>query len=205
MAGQYAPSNVSRGRFADQITLLHSADPAYFTELHRHFTPRLRRWLHSTLQDRDDTDDVLQETWIRVFERRATLRNPEALDTWIWAICHNVCWDWSRARRRRNAQPLSSEALPDTWSQMQGIERGPEQESEFQMLTDRVDRAICALPDGQFEAVFYRWLLGYSIKTSATLMRVAPGTVKATLHQARARLRAQLAASGATSWYEIEP
>jgi DNA-directed RNA polymerase specialized sigma24 family protein len=67
---------------------------------------------------------------------------------------------------------------------------------------DRVDQVLHALSDRQFDTVIYRYLMGHPTELTAKLMHVAPGTVKATLHQASNRVRAQIPTELVDEWID---
>ncbi|KRC58901.1 MULTISPECIES: RNA polymerase sigma factor [unclassified Nocardioides] len=120
-----------------------------------------------------DADDVLQEALVRAWRRRSTYDagRGDALP-WLLAIVRD------RARRHRTRQRPHLE-LADA-----------SEPSVAPVVVDLdLERAVRALPERQREAVDLYYFVGLDVATVAAAMACAPGTVRATLHQARAALR----------------
>lgn len=118
-----------------------------------------------------ERDDVVQDALVRAWKRRSTYDPQRGSPTgWLLAIVA----DQARKRRPSTTLPL---ALADSPTLPSGAER-------------RIDleRAIAALAPRQQRAVDLYYFVGLDVATCAEVMRCAPGTVKATLHQARLRL-----------------
>lgn len=49
--------------------------------------------------DRDEAQDMLQDGFIKVFERIGTLRDPEGVRSWVYGVMMNTCIDHQRTRR----------------------------------------------------------------------------------------------------------
>jgi RNA polymerase sigma factor (sigma-70 family) len=120
----------------------------------------------------DDRDDVVQEALIRAWQRWSTYdASRGSAAAWLLAIVADRC------RRHRTRQPagqvveLVEHAAPSTPHDLD------------------LERAVAALSRRQRQAVDLHYFVGLDVATTAEVMGCAPGTVKATLHQARARLR----------------
>ncbi len=88
------------------------------------YTDRLERILTRILGGRADLDDLVQEVFVRAFQRVEELREPRALGAWLTAIAVYVAREAIRARRRRRwllflppeetPEPVTSTASPET-------------------------------------------------------------------------------------------
>jgi RNA polymerase sigma factor (sigma-70 family) len=118
-----------------------------------------------------ERDDVVQEALVRAWRRRSTYDAARgAALPWLLAIVAD------RARRHR------TRALPRTVELVDGS--GDLAEPDLDL-----ERAIAALSGRQRLAVDLYYFVGLDVATCADVMGCAEGTVKATLFQARARLR----------------
>ena len=68
-------------------------DIAAYEWLIRNEGPRLERFIATHLHCRDLLEDAFQETWIRVWESRGKLRNPESFRSWLYRIARNCVHD----------------------------------------------------------------------------------------------------------------
>lgn len=131
--------------------------------------------------DRMTADIVFQETWIVVWRRWETVAgHPNPLGFVVTTAKH-ICRRLQHLEHRRRELEQRLESLP--WL--------PPAESDI-CERDRVERAIAALAPRQREAIVYRYYLDFGESEIATAMGVRPGTVKALLNQARAKLRTLL-------------
>lgn len=121
-----------------------------------------------------DRDDVVQEALIRAWQRWATYDagrgSPAA---WLLGILADRC------RRHRSRHGSRLVELVDAEV------RDPD-------LDIDLERAVRRLARRQRMAIDLHYFTGLDIETVAEVMGCAPGTVKATLHQARARLHQML-------------
>ncbi len=67
-----------------------AGDHSAFAELVDQFRPRLLRFAQSSLEDRQRAEDVVQETFLAVFQARLTYNTSFAFSTWVWTILLNL-------------------------------------------------------------------------------------------------------------------
>jgi RNA polymerase sigma-70 factor (ECF subfamily) len=119
-----------------------------------------------------DRDDVVQEALIRAWQRWSTYDPDRGTPVaWLLGILADRC------RRHRTRQPARLVELVE-----HGAPPAPAHDVDL-------ERALEDLSRRQREAVDLHYFVGLDVATVAEVMGCAPGTVKATLHQARARLR----------------
>ena len=145
---------------------------------------RVFRLVYRMAGDLDRAQDYTQETFIRAFDRLRDFRGEAALSTWLGSIAISVTLNGLRKVRRLNEREVS---LNDVMPPSPGSrEADPD-------LKARMTQAIDSLPEG-YRAVFVMHdVEGYTHEEIATSLGVHPGTSKAQLFRARARLREALA------------
>lgn len=131
--------------------------------------PVLRRYA-ARLVPTADADDVVQEALVRAWRRWSTYDDQRGAPLpWLLAIVA----DRARRHRRRASRPA---ALADVAT--------PPAPSDLDL-----ERAVARLSERQRRAVDLYYFADLDVATVAEVMGCAEGTVRATLHQARARLR----------------
>ena len=135
--------------------------------------------LASRLAGEADRDDVVQDALTRAWQKAHTFDAARGtVRVWLLAIVAD------RARRARRGQRPAL-VLPDR--------------DAASVALDAADidlaRAVAALPERMRLAVECVYFVDLSIRDTAELMGVAEGTVKSTLHDARALLRSRLEVS----------
>src|SRR5215203_3291561 len=78
-------------------------DERAFAVLVDHHAPMLRALASRMLGDAASVDDALQEAFVKAFRALPTFRGASRVSTWLYRICHNVCADELRRRRRASA------------------------------------------------------------------------------------------------------
>lgn len=159
--------------------------------------PVLWRRLRPRCRDDHETDDLIQETFLRAARYRTTLHDPEKLRSWLLRIARNVQRDHLRRERRYR----SAEAGEELLERIEGREEVPgDLARELQLEIDRhpierevalghLEPALLSLRahDRTLLEAFYHRAEG--VRTAAIRIDVAPSTVKVRLFRARQRLR----------------
>jgi RNA polymerase sigma-70 factor (ECF subfamily) len=161
-----------------------AGDPSAERTLYDSHVDRVFRLVYRMAGDLDRAEDWTQETFIRAFSRLADFRGEAALSTWIGSIAISVTLNGLRKLRRRNEREVGlDDGMP--------VGRFPGQADPD--LRTRLAQAIESLPEG-YRAVFVMHdVEGYTHEEIAASLGVHPGTSKAQLFRARARLREALA------------
>lgn len=134
----------------------------------------LWRVARAILHKEEDCRDALQETALRAWAARGTLKDSALFGTWVTRILINVCRSELRRRRRF---PVSSAFA--------GQPCGQSGQSS-------VLGALYALPEALRLPVVLHYVDGYSVKETAVILCVPESTVRGRLFRARRALRLEL-------------
>jgi RNA polymerase sigma-70 factor (ECF subfamily) len=169
-----------------ELERFRAGDERVMTELVRQHSPRLLAVAVRITGDRDRAHDLVQNAWIRAYERRMTFGGSGSFVGWMLAILQSGFLREHRDESRRHAK---MEAIQhDTISSHDPINA----------LTDHLDAetvqrrlldGLAQLTERQRDVVAMRIIEGRSVSETAEALGVADGTVKATLSQALERLR----------------
>ncbi len=172
-------------RDADVALVLRAqqGDAAAFHELIGRYDRRLLYFVQRLLHDADLALDVLQDVWLVMFRRLASLRAPEAFRVWLYQIAHDRTIDVLRRQRR---QEQVHEVLRDNFHEPSA---GPEEVLEQAEL---VHHALRHLSPEHREVLLLRFLEAMSLEEIAEALRCSLGTVKSRLHYARHALRLEV-------------
>lgn len=136
------------------------------------------RFASARLGDVEAGRDAVNEAFLHALRRLSSLRDPEALESWIWSILLN---ETRRHHRLRRSQP--SERLDDD------IDLPA---PEHPRVDHDLRRLIRDLPDRQRTVLFLTYYGDLPGTRIAELLGISPVTVRTTLHQAQATLRSRL-------------
>jgi RNA polymerase sigma-70 factor (ECF subfamily) len=173
---------------ADTAARARGGDLAAFRELIRLTTARLFRIAVYMVGDRDEADDLVQETFIRAWGRMDDLREPAAALAWLAGITRNAARDRLRSRHRR-ARLVESER--DRIVDNPAGQR-PDDNLAAAQLGAAVRRAVDDLADKYRMVLLLREVDGMSYEQVAQLLDLPVGTVESRVHRARAALGRRL-------------
>jgi RNA polymerase sigma-70 factor (ECF subfamily) len=166
----------------DLVVQVAEGDPVAYRELvRRHATP-LRHFSLRLLKSATEAEDVVQETFLRLWQRASDYR-PQAAraKTWLYRIAHNLCVD--RLRARKPLADLDSDELPPV-SAPQGALLDEKRRAE------RLEKALGGLPERQAAAVTLVHFEGLSGAEAAQVLDVSEGALESLLSRARRALKA---------------
>jgi RNA polymerase sigma-70 factor, ECF subfamily len=165
------------------IDRFHAGDERLFAELVRSYSPRLLPHLRRYAAVETDAADLLQDVWLRAFQKRRGFDGRGSLFGWLLTICRTVGLA-AVSKRDDFVDVASIDQLAITDDLEPGVHRRIQQER----LRDAVD----ALPPRQREVVLLRITEDKSTADAARILGCAEGTVKASLHAAIHRLQDML-------------
>lgn len=150
----------------------------------------LTRYIRYLVRDATEADDLAQEALIRAHRQRDTLRDPAALESWLYQIATHVSIDHMRQRANTAARqvdepvedlPIADVAQPSPLTVIQQEEMSACVQQYVAKLSDGY-KAILLLHDGD----------GLTAKEIAHLLQLPLATIKMRLHRARRQLQAAL-------------
>lgn len=168
---------------ADLLAEHLQGSPTAFGELVARHRDRLWAVALRTVGNPEDAEDVVQDAVIKAFRHAESFRGDAAVATWLHRITVNTALDALRSAARR---PLRVDRGLDAVDPRDHLGRGEQQLD--------VRAALAQIPDEQRAAVVLVDMLGLGVAETATVLEVAPGTVKSRCFRGRARLAAMLAA-----------
>jgi RNA polymerase sigma-70 factor (ECF subfamily) len=180
----------------EMLAALRRRDPAAFSQLFETYSDKVYRLAVGLLENEIEAEEVVQDAFMRLFERLDQFEGRSKLGTWLYRVTYNLCQD--RLRKRRPVSHLAMDVDDDEtipvptifvdWSQV------PERYLTEAEITAELDRAIATLPP-KLKAVFMlREIEGLSTKECAEVLEISESAAKVRLHRARLLLREQLAA-----------
>ena len=175
-----------------------AGSPEAFDEFVRFFRSRLAHYTWLMCGQREDAEEVAQETLIRVFESIDQLRQPERLKAWVFRIARNECLMKRRKSVFAPSVELSLDDLkPNPLEDRRGIEIAdwsalPDDLLLHSELREALAAGIRALPEIYRSVVLLRDVEELSTEETAEILDISTDTVKTRLHRGRLALRKHL-------------
>jgi len=170
-------------------------DERAFSELVRRYQGRLANLVTRLLNDRECSDDLTQEVFVRVYAHRRNYRRGSKLSTWLFTIAANLAKNEIRRRvRRRNWFSLDAfqETFRDGTMVLADRAEGSERSLEREQLQEAVGRAIATVPEKYRLALVLRDIEGLAYEEIAQVLGIPGGTVRSRINRARSTLKRKL-------------
>jgi RNA polymerase sigma-70 factor (ECF subfamily) len=172
-----------------------AGDPRGYEALMQRYHGPLRRLLQGMLHNAEDTDDLLQETFVRAFRFLHRYDPARPFGPWLMRIGANLARNQLRRRTLRAEVPLEA-AAGDSDEPFEGgwlADYGTVAEVERGQLIERVRRAMASLPEELRAVLEMRVMAEMSYKEIAEALGIPIGTVMSRLNRARGQVQAALA------------
>ena len=161
-----------------------AGDSAAQRALYDQHVDRVYRLAFRLAGDEELARDFTQETFVRAFDRLGSFRGDSSLGTWLHAIGVSVALNGLRKVKRWKAREAPLDEALTVGTTVRHAE--PD-------LKERIRLAVDALPDGYRTVFVMHDVEGYTHEEIAATLGIQPGTSKAQLFRARAKLRIALA------------
>ncbi len=173
--------------------------PGAFERFVDHFRSRIFKYALMICGQREDAEEVTQDTLMKVFENFDQLREPERVRGWVLRIARNGCL---MKRRRSVFAPTQELSIEDFLPQagQDGARRLeiadwsalPDEQTLRGELRSVIMKAIEALPEIYRSVIQLRDLEELSTEEAGQVLDVGPEVVKTRLHRARLAVRQKI-------------
>lgn len=147
------------------------------------------------VNDREESADLTQEVFLKVFRNIEKYEHTYAFYTWLYRITVNCCIDFLREKKRRIAKfPAAPLHYDDAHGRAKEVEIpderfGPERRAINMELNDMLNKALGNLPVNLRSIIVLKEVEGRSYAEIAKIVNCSLGTVKSRMHRARVQLK----------------
>lgn len=172
---------------------LKQGDPELLDRLIEQYQHRLLRYLLFLTGNREASEDLFQETWIRVLMRGGQFNGRSRFDTWLFTIARNLVIDLSRKRTMASLDEMSEGGENERPFEI--MHGDPSPLDHFQSSEDRaeVHEVLVTLEPNSREVLVLRFYEELSLDEIATITRAPLSTVKSRLYRGLASIKPELA------------
>jgi RNA polymerase sigma-70 factor (ECF subfamily) len=189
---------VSSQNGTDETTLVaqsREGDTAAFGELVRRYEGKIFRLAQHVTQNREDAEDVLQETFMKAYEHLDQFQGNSKFYTWIVRIAVNQAL--MKLRRRKTDKSVSLDETIDTGEdtmvrEIAAWDENPEQRYSRDELGGILDTAVQTLEPPYRSVFVLRDIDELSTEETAEALGLSVPAVKSRLLRARLQLREKL-------------
>lgn len=176
----------------ENVLLIHKildGDKEAFATLVNRYQKRVHAIAWRKINDYHIAEDITQETFIQVYEKLSSLRNPKQFDGWLYVIVDRLCIDWIKKNKidTQSLQNTPKETLEETF--YMDYELKHREMETVEHYREIVQKLLNKLPESE-RTVFTLYHLGdMTAKEVAKTLGISVNTVKSKLRRARNRLR----------------
>ncbi|MCH8019230.1 sigma-70 family RNA polymerase sigma factor [candidate division KSB1 bacterium] len=145
--------------------------------------------------DREESQDICQKTFIRVYRKLNRLRDTEKFSTWLYQIAINICRDEIKSRSRRKTYSLdhlqenSNGAQAGVLNLTTDSKSEPEEQAHKRDVSDLIGRALQTLPEEQRVVIIMKEYQGLKFTEIADILETSVNTAKSRMYYGIAALR----------------
>lgn len=168
---------------ADLLARVALRDRRAFSALYDATAPQVMGLLMGMLRRRDIAEDVLQDTYVKVWHRAADYHPQRGqVNTWIASIARYAAIDALRAEKVRQPDATDVDALADDGAVTEGLAESVSEE-------DRLRHCINTLSGDQRQTISLAFFRGFTHEELAAEMAIPLGTIKAWVRRGLRKLR----------------
>jgi RNA polymerase sigma-70 factor (ECF subfamily) len=164
-------------------------DQRAFVELVRRYDNRLLNFVYRTIGDRERAQDLVQETFVRVYRHLGRFDQSKKFSTWAYTIASNLA---KNELRNRSRSPLVLfQTIKNNWDadhrqlEWEDTKYKPDDLFRKRHLKEKVGEAVTQLPEHHRIVFVLRELEGKTYEEIADITGCKLGTVKSRLNRAR--------------------
>jgi len=186
------PGGANQTSDEELILRFQGGDLYAFEQIVRRYKEPLINFVYHFLGDRVDAEDVVQETFLRVYRNKHLYRNIAKFSTWIYTIASNLAKTELRRRRRRRLFSISQMGFDNRDYDLPSGDATPEGIVDGGMKESIIRKAIETLPTKFKEVVILRDVQEFSYEEIGEILDIPIGTVKSRVNRGRSRLQKKL-------------
>ena len=179
----------------NDVQLIHkilSGDDEAFSTLVQKYRKSVHALAWRKVGDFHFAEEITQDTFLQVYKKLATLRNPNQFAGWLYVITNRLCKNWHRRNKLAAMQSLENTNYSEIDEFSYGSYESEQRETE---ITERrreiVRNLLKKLPESERTVVTLYYLGEMTAKEIGKFLGVSVNTIKSRLNRARKRLQAQ--------------
>ena len=163
-----------------------------FEEIVRRYKNPLYNFTNRLLGDSIFSEDIVQETFLRVYRNKHRYHQIAKFSTWIYTIASNLAKTELRRRKIRKFFSISSKGADERDYDLPDLSTDVEREIDGVLKNEIILKEINALPAHFRQAVLLRDVQDLSYDEISVILSVPLGTVKSRVNRGRGRLQKKL-------------
>jgi RNA polymerase sigma-70 factor (ECF subfamily) len=155
------------------------------------YKDQLMNFVYRYLGNYDEADDVVQETFVRLYRNKDSYKPVAKFSTWLYTIATNLAKTQYRRRKRRVMVSLTRQRGEDRDSMIDlpDISYAADKVADSSLQQEIIQKALNAIPEKYREIVIFSDIQEMSYEEISEMTGVNIGTVKSRLNRGRTKLQ----------------
>lgn len=176
----------------DLIYRFQQGDNYAFDILVKRYKDPLLNFVYRFLGDHTEAEDIVQETFLRLFKNKHYYKEIAKFSTWIYTIAGNLAKTELRKRRRRSFFSISNFTGTDKDYDIPDTDVSPEKQADSVLTDNIIQQAVNKLSPKFKEVIVLRDIQEFSYEEISEIVGIPLGTVKSRVNRARLKLQEDL-------------
>lgn len=155
-----------------------------FMAVYDQYHERIKRFIRSLIKDDFASDDLIQETFLKVQNKLDTVREPEKMNSWVHRIAYNLCQDYFKSKKKEPLNPGILNKPPEPL-----IRESFDFKLEQRQMGSCVRQQVDLLPEPLRSVLIMYDILEFSHQEISEILNITEENSKVRLHRARKNLK----------------
>ena len=166
-----------------------AGDEGAFTTLVKKYQKSVHALTWRKVGDFHIAEEITQDTFLKAYQKLATLKNPKQFAGWLYVIADRLCISWHRKQKppMESLESTSGEEIEE--SSYRHYEDQQRQETSIAHRQGYIRSLLEKLPESERTVVTLHYLGEMTVKEISKFLGVSANTIKSRLQRARNRLK----------------
>lgn len=181
-------------KYTDENLILkfQQGDLNAYNELVNRYQNKLLNFIYYYVGNLELAEDVVQDTMIRLYNKKHYYREIAKFSTWIYTIAKNIANTELRKKKRKGIVSLSNLTKNDKDYEIVSTYNSPEHDIEAEFTNLKIRKAINNLSEKYLDVIILRDIESKTYEEIAYLINLPIGTVKSRINRGRIKLQQEL-------------
>lgn len=182
---------MSEYELSDEILIkkFQDGDVEAYNQIVYRYKDRLYNFIYRFVNDLDRAEDLVQDTFLKLYTHKHSYREIAKFSTWLYTIAGNLARTELRKIKRRRTFSVTELSYEDREYIIASSDSGPDDEHVSQNFERNVQRALAELPDDFKTIIILRDIQELSYDEISKIVGVPLGTVKSRINRGRIKLQ----------------
>ncbi len=178
------------------IKQFQDGDVRSYNEIVHRYKDRLLNFIYGFLHDLDKSEDLVQDTLLKVYTHKHSYQEIAKFSTWLYTIAGNLARTELRKLKRRKTFSVTDLSYEDREFIIQSSDADPSEANDSIDFQKNVQRALVELPTDFKTIIILRDIQELSYDEISKIVGVPLGTVKSRINRGRLKLQTLLKEKG---------